>query len=195
MNTSQTVCIATKTNRGWKLAAGLVATLTALSIVCATTQLTSMPPDMDAPLLDKSSKPITLAQLAYRFARGLTPPFCGSRESDAIHWLMGQAIEEQAGHQPPLLPLGDWRNPERTAKVGDMVVLLALQLRIVPTATGGRQLVFQDYQNALLGFMGSGNVANYNAVIGLFKDWTHPMINPLGPVPSSGEQTRSSPQP
>ena len=195
MNTLRTICIATMTNRGWKLAAGFVAILTALSVVCATTQITGTPMDLEAPLLDRDGRPMTLAQLAYRFSRGLTPPFCGSREGDAIHWLMGHPVEEQAGHEPPLTPLGEWRNPQRIAKVGDMVVLLAQQLRVEPAATGGRQLAFQDYQDALMGFMGSGNAATYNAIVGLFRDWTHPMINPLGSVPSSGEQTRSSPQP
>lgn len=187
--------MATKTRRLWKLATGVVATLTAFSVVCATTQLTDALTDLNAPLLDRNGKSMTLAQLAYRFARGLTPPFTGTRESDAISWLMGHPIEEQAGHQPPLSPLGEWRNAERTARVGDMVVLVAQQLRIEPTTAAGRHLAFQDYQDALIGFMGNGNVATYNAIIGLFKDWTHPMLNVLGPVPSSGEQTRSSPQP
>jgi hypothetical protein len=195
MNTSQGAYMTTKANRRWRLAAGLTATLTALSVVFATTQLTDRLADLDAPLLDRNGQPMTLAQLAYRFAKGLTPPFIGSRETDAIYWLMGHPIDEQAGHEPPLVPIDQWQNPGRIATVGDMVVLLAQQLRLEPTTSGGRQLAAQDYQNALIGFVGSGSVATYNAIIGLFRDWTHPMLNPIGPFPTSGEQTRSSPGP
>jgi hypothetical protein len=52
MNTSQGAYMTTKANRRWRLAAGLTATLTALSVVFATTQLTDRLADLDAPLLD-----------------------------------------------------------------------------------------------------------------------------------------------
>jgi hypothetical protein len=189
MNTSQLVYMTTKTNRTWKLAAGLVATLTALSVVCATTQLTDRLANLDAPLLDRNGQPMTLARLAYRFAHGLTPPFVSTSETDAILWLMGLPIGEQAGHQPPLFPLGGWQNPERTATVGDMVVLVARQLRVEPTAVAGRQLTPQDYQDALVMFLAGHNRVAYYAIVGLFKDLSFPILTTYGPVP--GEQTRS----
>lgn len=166
--------------------------------VCMAMQAQNSPQsatDVNAPLLDNKGNSMTLAQLAFRFARSLTPPFTGSRESDAITWLMGGQVGEQAGHQPPLSPLGGWGNPERPAKVGDLTVILVQQFKIGPASTAGGQPTAQDYQKALVGYMGGVTVAIYNCMASLFINWTSPTINPLGPVPSSGEQTRSSPTP
>lgn len=138
---------------------------------------------------------MTLGQLAYHFARSLTPPFTGTREADAITWLMGGQVGEQPGHLPPLSPLGGWENPERPATVGDLTVLLVQQLKIAPTAAAGGQPTAQDYQNALISYTGSSSVAVYNSIAGSFEDWVSPSINVLGFVPSAGQQMRSTPTP
>lgn len=202
VNTFQTNHVATRA--GWKLgfASGLcvplLATLMVMPVMFTTAQAQQKPAplsDVNAPLLTKQGKPITLGKLAYLFARGLTPPFLGSREADAITWLMGGQVGEQPGHVPPLSPIGGWENLERPATVGDLTVLLVQQLRIAPTAAAGGQPTAQDYQNALVSYTGSTSVAVYNSIASIYHDWTSPSINVLGPVPGSGQLTRSSPTP
>ncbi|MBI5684850.1 MAG: hypothetical protein HZC54_07200 [Verrucomicrobia bacterium] len=180
------------------LGAILVAGLLAVAAMSTAAQAQNPPQqlsDVTTALLDKSGNPMTLAQMAYQFARGLTPPFLGTREADAISWLMGNQVGEQPGHQPPLSPLGGWGNPGRNATVGDLTVLLVQQYKIEPTAAAGGQLTAQDYQNALVGFTGSASVSTFSSMASIFSDWTTPTINVLGPQPSSGEQTRSTPTP
>jgi hypothetical protein len=188
--------------RKWKLAGvfwvslfvGLIVTAVLPTVAHAQTpprQLT----DVSSLLLDRSGNPMSLAQMAYQFARGLTPPFLGSRAEDAITWLMGNQVGEQPGHQPPLSPIGGWSNPTRNATVGDLTVLLVQQFKIEPTAAAGGQPTAQDYQNALVGYTGSASVSTYSSIASVFTDWTSPTINVLGPQPSSGESTRSTPGP
>ena len=186
--------------RKWKAAGGwrvsLLASLMAVATMTTVAQGQNPPlSDVNAALLDKNGNPMTVAQMAYQFARGLTPPFLGSRAEDAIVWLMGNQVGEQPGHQPPLAPLGGWSNPTRNATVGDLTVLLVQQYKIEPTAAAGGQPTVQDYQNALVSYTGSSTVSTYSSMASIFSDWTSPTINVLGPQPSSGEQTRSSPTP
>jgi len=202
VNTFQTNHVATKAGRKRGLASGLcvplLAALMVMPVLFATAQAQNSPPplsDVNAPLLDKQGKPMTVGQLAYHFARSLTPPFVGSREADAITWLMGGQVGEQMGHLPPLSPIGGWEHPERPATVGDLTVLLVQQLKIAPTAAAGGQPTAQDYQNALVSYTGSTSVAVFNSIAGSFKDWVNPSINVLGFLPGSGQQMRSTPTP
>lgn len=199
MNTTQMNHATTEVRRERKSAAGLLnpllVSLIAVLVISTAAQAQNTPPppsDVNAALLDKSGNPMTVGQMAYQFARGLTPPFLGSREADAITWLMGGQVGEQPGHQPPLSPLGGWGTTGRTATVGDLTVLLVQQFKIEPTAAAGGQPTAQDYQNALVGYTGSASVSTYNSIASIFNDWVSPAINVVGPTPSSGEQTRSS---
>ncbi|MFA6561507.1 MAG: hypothetical protein WCV00_06325 [Verrucomicrobiia bacterium] len=202
MNTTQTNHATTEVRREWKSADGLLipllVSLIAVLVISTAAQAQNTPPppsNVNAALRDASNREMTLGQMAYQFARSLTPPFLGSREADAITWLMGGQVGEQAGHQPPLSPLGGWENLNRPATVGDLTVLLVQQFKIEPTAAAGGQPTAQDYQNALVGYMGSASVSTYNSIASIFNDWVSPTINVLGPTPSPGNPTRSSPSP
>ncbi|MCX6901019.1 MAG: hypothetical protein NT105_20280 [Verrucomicrobia bacterium] len=200
MNTLRSNHKATKAGRKWKLTCGLwasvLAALIAIPVIPMVAQAqNTQPSNVNQALVGNTGGAMTLGQLALKFARSLTPPFLGTRPADAIAWLQGSQIGEQAGHQPPLSPLGGWGDPGRVAKVGDLTVLLAQQLGIAPTAAGGGQPTEQDYQNALVSFIGSTTMSTYTAIANIYSGWVSPTINPLGPAPSSGEQTRSSPTP
>ena len=200
MNTLRSNHKATKAGRKWELTSGLwvpvLAALIAIPVIPMVAQAQNTPPsNVNQALVGASGGAMTLGQLAYQFARSLTPPFLGSREADAILWLQGSQIGEQAGHQPPLSPLGGWGDSGRPATVGDLTVLLVQQFKIEPTAAAGGQPTEQDYQNALVSFTGSTTLSTYTAIANIYSDWVSPTINPLGPAPNSGEQTRSSPTP
>lgn len=190
-----------RTAEGWMrtLAGGvmapLFAALIAMSAISGVAEAAQaqQATDVTAALLDQNGNAMTLGQLALKFARSLTPPFLGSREADAITWLTGGQVGGQAGHQPPLSPISGWGSGSRNATVGDLTVLLVQQFNITPTASGGGSPTAQDYQNALVGYTGSANVATYNSLASLFTSWVSPTINPLGPQPSAGNPTRSSP--
>ena len=146
-------------------------------------------------MLDSDGNPMTLAQVAYKFARSLSPPFAGTREADAISWLSGNQVGDQPGHQPPVSPLGGWSDTTRPATVGDLTVMLVKQLGIEPPAYASGQPTTQDYQNTLIGFTGSSSPTTYKVIANIYNGWTSPSINPLGPVPNSGQTTRSTPTP
>lgn len=171
--------------------APLIAALIAMSAISGVAGAAQQATAVTDALLDQSGNTMTLGQLALKFARSLTPPFVGSREADAITWLTGGQVGGQAGHQPPLSPIGGWGSGSRNATVGDLTVLLVQQFNITPTAASGGSPTAQDYQNALVGYTGSATVATYNSLASLFNSWTSPTINPLGPQPSAGEQPRS----
>lgn len=195
MNTIQTYHATTGVGRilAGGVMAPLIAALIAMSAISGVAEAAQQATDVTAALLDQSGNPMTLGQLAFQFARNLRPPFTGSREADAITWLTGGQVGGQAGHQPPLIPIGGWGSGSRNATVGDLTVLLVQQFNITPTAASGGSPTAQDYQNALVGYTGSGDVATYNSLASLFSSWVSPTINPLGPQPSAGQQTRSSP--
>lgn len=202
MNTFQSNQMATKAWRKRGLAGALCAPLlAALMIVPVMFAMAQTPPpppplsNVNDPLKDKQGNTMTVGQLALHFARSLHPAFRGTRESDAIAWLQGNQVGDQAGHMPPLSLIGGWGDPSRQATVGDLTVLLAQQLKIAPTAAAGGQPTAQDYQNALVNFMGSTNVSVFNSIVSTFKDWVSPSVNILGFEPSSGQQQRSSPTP
>lgn len=177
----------------------LVPVLAGLTVMSAVTMAADPPPltDVNAILRDKDGNPMTLAQMALQFARGLATPFVGTRPQDAIFWLMGQEVNGQPGLTNPLTPLGGWGDGSRQATVGDLTVILVQHFKIdvtAPTGTGG-QATAQDYQNALTSYTGSTTVSTYTAIASVFKDWVQPTINVVGPAPQpdQGQQTRSSP--
>lgn len=198
VNKFQVNCAAMKPEWKWRRAGGLLvplaAVLIAMSVMCATA-LAQNATSVNAPLTGKDGKPLTMGQLALKFAAHLTPPFVGSNARDAIAWLQGHDVGGQPGHFPPLSPIGGWGNPNKPATVGDLTVILVQQLKIEPKAAAGGQLTAQDYQSALVSFMGSASTGTFNAIVSTYKDWVNPSINPVGPTPSSGETTRSSPTP
>ena len=194
--------MATKAWRKWGLAnalcAPLLATLMVVPVLFATAQKQPPPAplsNVNDPLKDKQGNTMTVGQLALHFARSLHPAFLGTRESDAIAWLQGNQVGDQPGHMPPLSLIGGWGDTNRPATVGDLTVLLTQQLKITPTAAAGGQPTAQDYQNALVNFMGSTNVAVFSSVAGIFTDWMSPSVNVLGFMPGNGQQQRSTPTP
>lgn len=159
MNIYGAIDVRTVADRKPMLVKGIMAILISMAVCMATQAQSPSQPltDVNAPLLDKDGNSMTLARLAFKFARALTPPFIGSRGSDAISWLMGNQVGEQAGHQPPLSPIGGWGNSERQATVGDLITILVQQLKIEPVSAAGGQPTTQDYQNTLIGYMGGRN--------------------------------------
>ncbi len=196
MKTLRTNCAAVKTK--WKLAGGfgvsLVAILIAASLTCATVQAADALPNVNAPLKDQNGNALTQGQMALNFAHHLTPPFTGSSATDAITWLMGGAVNGQAGHKPPISPLGGW-DASKPATVGDLTVCLVQQLRIEPKAAGGGQPTAQDYQTALVDFGQTASPVFLRAIGSLFQDWVQPSLNPLGPQPTPDNPTRTGTAP
>ncbi|MCX6906527.1 MAG: hypothetical protein NTY01_00625 [Verrucomicrobia bacterium] len=174
--------ISVKTLQIIAVVAALIATA-----MTGTTARAAGAPSVDAPLLGADGQPMTLGQMAMKFAAHLTPPFVTTDPARAIDYLRGVG---EGSLQRPLSPIGGWGDGSRPATLGDLTVILVQQFKIEATSsTPGAPPSAQDYQTALLSYAGSVNTTTFTGMQSLFQDWVSDSLSPLGPVP--GEKKTS----
>lgn len=167
----------------------MIAVVAALIVtsVASTTAQAAATPDVNAVLRGADNQPMTLGQMAIKFAAHLTPPFVTTDPARAIDYLRGVG---EGSLQRPLSPPGGWGDGSRTATLGDLTVILVQQFKIdAPSSTPGAPPSVQDYQTALLAYAGSVNTTTFAGLQSLFQDWVAPNLSPLGPTPQ--DNTRS----
>jgi len=164
----------------------VVAALIVTSVISTTAQAAATP-DVNAMLLGSDNQPMTLGQMAMKFAAHLTPPFVTTDPARAIDYLRGVG---EGALQRPLSPIGGWGDGSRPATLGDLTVILVQQFKIeAPSSTPGAPPSARDYQTALLAYAGSVNTTTFAGMQSLFQDWVSDALSPLGPTPTDPKRS------